>query len=353
MARFQILSLVGGGIRGAYTASLLCELEHKLGRRVAECFDLIAGTSTGGIIAAGLAAGLSAADLKDFYVRYGQRIFSPRPKYQAKGYMRAFFPTVNYIFKKRTGQALDTLLRARYCPEQLEASFVEGFGDRTIGSIDFTRLIVPTVNLSRGTTHVFRTPHLPKGVHDQQVKVKDLLVAATAAPTYFPHKVLDDGNSYADGGLWAANPAILAFCEAMRIRQLCHRTECDPSYDVTDIHLLSIGTGTVHYSLTPPGADAGALYWVRHVADVMGASQVQGVHLPLTFLLGERYRHVNFDMQEQWPLDAAENLDELFAAGVESADKEFDSISDYFFGHTRSRFRPYTSIEQEIVTEFV
>ena len=60
MARFQILSLIGGGIRGAFAASLLKELEQKLGRPVAESFDLIAGTSTGGIIAAGLALGLSA-----------------------------------------------------------------------------------------------------------------------------------------------------------------------------------------------------------------------------------------------------------------------------------------------------
>ena len=70
MARFQILSLVGGGIRGAFVTSYLKELKQKLGRPIAESFDLIAGTSTRGIIAAGLALGLTAADMHDFYVRY-------------------------------------------------------------------------------------------------------------------------------------------------------------------------------------------------------------------------------------------------------------------------------------------
>ena len=75
MARFQILSLIGGGIRGAFVTSYLKELEAKLGRPIAESFDLIAGTSTGGIIAAGLAAGMPAAEMHDFYVQSFLRSF--------------------------------------------------------------------------------------------------------------------------------------------------------------------------------------------------------------------------------------------------------------------------------------
>ena len=103
MARFQILSLIGGGIRGAFVTSLLNELEQKLGRPIAESFDLIAGTSTGGIIAAGLALGLSAEQMHDFYVRHGAQIFTPRPPYKPKALMRAVFPLANWAFKKKTG----------------------------------------------------------------------------------------------------------------------------------------------------------------------------------------------------------------------------------------------------------
>lgn len=85
MERFQILSLIGGGIRGAFVTSYLKELEQKLGRPIAECLDLIAGTSTGGIIAAGLALGMSAEEMHQFYVDYGKQIFTPRPPYKAKG----------------------------------------------------------------------------------------------------------------------------------------------------------------------------------------------------------------------------------------------------------------------------
>jgi predicted acylesterase/phospholipase RssA len=85
MPRFQILSLIGGGIRGSFVTSLLNELEQRLGRSIAESFDLIAGTSTGGIIAAGLALGLSGEQMHDFYVRHGAQIFTPRPPLQGRG----------------------------------------------------------------------------------------------------------------------------------------------------------------------------------------------------------------------------------------------------------------------------
>jgi len=124
VAKFQILSLIGGGIRGAFVTSYLKELEQKLGRPIAESFDLIAGTSTGGIIAAGLAFGLSAE--------------------------RYLFPPVNWIFKKKTGGGLHTAFRARYCPFALEKSFDLAFGDHTLGDINCTRLIMPAVNLTKG-----------------------------------------------------------------------------------------------------------------------------------------------------------------------------------------------------------
>ena len=130
---------------------------------------------------------------------------------------------------------------------------------------------MPTVNLTRGAPHVFRSAHLPESVDDQDVLISDLLVAATAAPTYFPHKEIKD-QAFADGGLWASDPSLLAYAEAMRIRSECRRGNCDPKFAPESIHLLSIGTGISQYSLAPPGGDAGVIYWVRHVADVMGLS---------------------------------------------------------------------------------
>ena len=246
MPRFQILSLIGGGIRGAFVTSYLRELEQRLGRPIAECFDLIAGTSTGGIIAAGLSLGMSAEEMHDFYVRYGAQIFTPRPAYKAKGLMRPLFPIANWIFKRRTGSGLDSAFRARFCPHALQAAFDEGFADRTLRSVEFTRLIIPTVNLSRGQPHIFRSRHLPAGVRDQDLKIADVVIAATAAPTYFPHRQIGD-DAYIDGGVWAADPSMLAFCESMRIQQFCTREGIDPAYSTKDIQLLSVGTGQAQF----------------------------------------------------------------------------------------------------------
>ena len=303
MKRFQILSLIGGGIRGAFITAFLNDLEQRLGKPIAESFDLIAGTSTGGIIAAGLALGRPAAEMHDFYVRYGSRIFTPRPKYKAKGAMKFVFPIANRVFRWRTGGQLDTAFRARFCPFTLQEAFDEGFGDLTMKDAETTRLIIPSFNLTRGEPHVFRSRHLPKGIHDQDLKISDVVIAATAAPTYFPHKTIGD-NAYIDGGVWATDPSLLAFAEAIRIQQF----ENSASQEVgclspNNVHLLSVGTGRAQFSLSPPGADAGLLYWASRVADVMGTSQVQGIHLPLKFLLGDHYHHINFQMKERWSLD--------------------------------------------------
>lgn len=115
MSRFQILSLIGGGIRGAFITSFLKELEDQLGRRIADSFDLIAGTSTGGIVAAGLAAGLTADEMHDFYVRYGAKIFSPRPAYQPPpGVSRVVYPVASKYVRDKLGSELSDFFRSRY-----------------------------------------------------------------------------------------------------------------------------------------------------------------------------------------------------------------------------------------------
>lgn len=350
MARFQILSLIGGGIRGAFVTSYLKELEQKLGRPIAESFDLIAGTSTGGIIAAGLAFGHSAEKMHDFYVRYGASIFSPRPPYKAKGIYKFLFPPVNWIFKKRTGGNLDTAFRSRFSPDALETSFEEGFGDSTLGDIKCTRLIMPAVNLTKGQPHVFRSTHLPKAIKDKDIKIADAIIATTAAPTYFPHRQIGD-NAYVDGGVWAADPSMLAVAEAIRIQQFEKQLDPDAPIVTNEIHLLSVGTGRADFSMSPPGLDAGLIFWASRVADVMGTAQSQGVHLPLKFFLGDRYRHVNFKMTEKWALDDVTNIPKLFEVGEQRAAETFDTINEEFFHHETPCFVPFKSAEHEIVLD--
>lgn len=204
------------------------------------------------------------------------------------------------------------------------------------------KVTVVSDKVSTTATHVFRTPHLPEERTDADVKVKDVLIAATAAPTYFPHKTMPDGNSYADGGLYAVNPAMIAFAEAMKIRQFCQRETCDPRYDTADIHVVSIGTGVSKFSLEPPGADAGQLYWASRVADVMGHSQTDGLEAPLQFVLGDRYKRINFDLPDAtWTLDAIENIPRLFEIGRKTADETYDDLAAACFGEPSAEFVPF------------
>ena len=345
MTRFQILSLIGGGIRGSFVTSYLNRIEQKLGRPVSESFDLIAGTSTGAIIAAALASGIPAAEVHDFYVQHGASIFTPRPKYRAKRLMKFLFPPANWVFRRRTGSGLDAAFRARFCPHALEAALDNGFGQRTMGDVANTRLIIPAVDLTQGRPHVFRSRHLPLGIQDQDLKVVDVLIAATAAPTYFPHRQIKK-RAFVDGGLWAVDPSMLALAETAHIRRLSNHTETNLQLNTSEVSLLSIGTGRAQFSWTPPGGDAGILYWAPRVADVMSTAQVEGIHIPLKFLLGDRYRHVNFQMDEIWSLDGVENMPELFRKGEQVADDTFDVINQEFLQHRRERFQPFTDMEK-------
>ena len=105
---------------------------------------------------------------------------------------------------------------------------------------------------------------------------------------------------------------------------------------VSTISLLSIGTGETTYSLSPPGSDAGILYWARYIADVMGFSQTQGTEIPLEYLLGERYHTVNFDLPDStWTLDGIQHMDRLFEIGRDAARKQLDVLTEKFFRSPR------------------
>lgn len=339
MTVFNILSLDGGGIRGAFGSTLIQTFEEKLGRPISDYFDLVAGTSTGAILGAGVSFGMSGKHLVDFYANFGQQIFEPRQAYKPRSWVRAIYPLVKRVFHRRTaGGRLDDFFRARFCPIALKHSFVAGFGETTLADVRKCRLIVSAVNLTKGHTYVFRTPHLPTSVEDKDLTVVDVLLAATAAPTYFPHMVLPDGDAYCDGGLWSADPAILSVAEAYKIRQFCTRVDCDPCFEQNEIRILSIGTGEARYSLSPPGSDAGALYWAPRIADVMTKSQIQGVQLPMKHLLGDRYLKINFDLPDtSWTLDNTNLIPDLFKLGREVGERQFDRVADLFFRKPKDR----------------
>lgn len=268
---FRILSLSGGGFLGLYTISVLGALEEELGRPIATCFDLIAGTSVGGILALGLAADVSAAKIVNEFETNGQAIFSarakPRPGLQS------------WLDLRRS------LFSSKYDGHALRGSIERIVGcDTKMGDLKHP-VIVPAVNLTKGEPQVFKTPHHANFVRDRNVLVADVAMATAAAPSFFPIAQVGD-ELFADGGMYANSPDGLAL----------HEAEYYFRIGVDDVRMLSIGTTTAKFSF-PHGRAlrAGILAWAKDqdIFEVMiGAQQINTIAM-LKQRLGDNYLRID------------------------------------------------------------
>ena len=204
--QFRILSLDGGGIMGAYSASFLATLEKQFGGQpLGRYFDLIAGTSTGGIIAAALALGETASRVSDFYQHEGRKIFE-----RERTWWEKVSPTRWLADRLLAKAGLDTawLLRPKYGKEALEAALGRFFQARQMEEATTARLVMPVVDLGRCETPVCKTPHLPgRNSRDRKMLIRDAVRATTAAPTYFSHAEIGTGGNFATAGFGRTIPA--------------------------------------------------------------------------------------------------------------------------------------------------
>ena len=339
--KFKLLSLDGGGIRGAFIAACLAVLEKRLGQPVVDYFDLIAGTSTGGIIALSLALGGPAEQIQAFYQTYGAQIFTRRSPLPVPLYAKLLLPLTRR-FVKGIPDDLDTdwIRQPKYDQKNLRRTLTEVFGTRTLADAR-TRVVVPAVDTIRGQTVVFKTPHQPNFIRDRHFSAVDIALATAAAPTYFPHAVIGEGSSYLDGGLWANNPSMVAYVEAVKIGAVCSRPELDPEFRTDEIALLSIGTGRPRYFVSPPEEKAGLLWWSHKLFDVVSTSQSQSVDFQCQYVLGDQYQRIDFDQPDVWALDSVENLNSLIHLGHEEAAKHFANCRNLFFSTPAQQYHPF------------
>jgi uncharacterized protein len=276
-SQFNILALSGGGFLGLYTASVLAGLEKAAGCPLARRFDLLAGTSVGGIIALGLAAEVPAATIQAAFERNGPRIFSNRAA-----------PTTWWGAVRDIARFVR---KPKYQADALRSTIIELVGEGTrIGDLKHP-VIVPAVNLTKGKPQVFKTPHHPDFRTDLHLKVVDVAVATSAAPTYFPIAEIGDA-LYADGGLYANSPDLLALHEA---RHFLGQTD-------GNIHLLSIGTTTAQYSFAHAlGRQLGSFGWWRdqRLVNVIIASQQHSVDYMMGHRLSDRYLRLDADQSKE------------------------------------------------------
>lgn len=198
---FKILSIDGGGIKGLYSAVILADFEEKYGK-LSKHFDLVCGTSTGGIIALAIAAGIPAKDIVEFYEIYGPKIF----KYKNGTY--------RYIHKVK-----QIFITSKYSDNELKNALKTVFKDKQIGDCK-TNVLIPTSNITTGLPCIIKSDHSEGLGRDKKHFLVDVALATSAAPTYFPVQTIptmeNQDHQFADGGLFGNNPSLHGIQEAYR-----------------------------------------------------------------------------------------------------------------------------------------
>ena len=246
---FRILSLDGGGIKGIFPAAVLAHLEQDFlgGTSVGDYFDLIAGTSTGGILALGLGAGMTAGEILRMYLEEGHRVFPSKQR-------------------GITGRAR-RLVSAQYDRRPLEELLKQRLVEKTLRESKH-RLLIPSTEGRNGEVWVFKTPHHPDYKLDGDKRMASVAAATSAAPTYFtPFE--QGGYTYLDGGVWANNPTMAALVEALS----CFTARRE------DVRILSIGCGENPFQITTGQARrSGMVHWRSIISVAMHLQSITAVN---------------------------------------------------------------------------
>jgi uncharacterized protein len=311
-ARFRILSLDGGGVRGAYSASVLKEIEESTGKRIVEHFDLIAGTSTGGIIAIALGLGLSAGEILEFYRTNSNDIF----------------PSTGVYLRWRS--RLRRVFAPKYSADALKNALTSVFGTRLLGE-SVCRLLVPSYDPTAGDVHVFKTRHDARVLQDHKRSAVEVALATSAAPTFLPMASSSWGQKFLDGGVWANCPAALAVLEAAAVIGV----------PLSTMQLLSIGTTSEPFSIDDRGVGGGLIHYGLAIVDLLQQAQSVGSWAQTRLLLGDRAVRINSVVKaKRFALDDPKGLDALIALGIRDGRHRASEINAHFLDLPAAPFVP-------------
>ena len=255
----RILCVDGGGILGLIPALILAEIEARAGVLAGRLFDLVSGTSTGGIITCAAAAGIQAQDVADLYRQRGCQIFS-----RSWGHRLA------------TGWGL---WGPQYGAAGIEAALADVFGGRRLSDCD-PALLIPAYDIEARTSILFKSAKAVDARRD--FYLRDVCRATSAAPTYFPParitSLAGETAVCVDGGLYANNPATCALAQAAKAGNL------------DDVAMVSLGTGELSRPyLYDDARHWGAAKWLRPLLDCMFDGQSDTAAHQCQALLGDRF----------------------------------------------------------------
>jgi Patatin-like phospholipase len=305
----RILTIDGGGTKGVFPAAFLAGLEDALGAPVVDYFDLIAGTSTGGIIAIALGLGIPARDILRLYSEKAHRIFSGG-----------------------LGFGLPGIFRAKYAKTALHEVLVEVFGEHRLGE-SRKRLVIPSLNLASEYVHLYKTSHHPSLVNDYGVTAVEVAMATVAAPTYFPIHLSPEGVPFIDGSVWANNPLGLAVIEAIGVL----------GWPRHEIRVLSLGCTSSRLNVSwQKHRSLGASFWGARLSDVFMKAQSSSALVTANALVGaEHVFRISPDMsQHRLAIDGLRHLPLLGRLGFDEAANWLPKLAPVFFRERAPTFEP-------------
>ena len=279
--RINVLSIDGGGIRGIIPAMVLAEIESRTGKRVCQLFDIIAGTSTGGILALGLSKPKSTG--------------SHEPAFTASQLVELYENNGQVIFPKNRWGKLGNMLRAQYPSSGIEKLLDEYFGDSRLKDA-LTTVIITSYDIENRNAFFFRSANaqIERIQASYDYPMKYVARATSAAPTYFPPAKISKGTSaeywaLVDGGVFANNPAMCAYVEALKL---------NPDTAVDDhICLVSLGTGQSKSSIPYEKAKGwGLTGWARPIIDIALEGPGDSVDYQLSKVLKRDYYRLQTEL---------------------------------------------------------
>lgn len=303
---YSVLSLDGGGVRGLITAIWLDKLEREIGGPIGKYFDMVAGTSTGGILAAAVSSGMPANQIIKLYMEKGGDIFPSAASRRWDRFSRVLLQGVS---------------APKYSDAGLERELKRAFGDATFGSLHIKPTLITTYNTISREAMVFKNN---KAEH-KSIPVWKIAKATSSAPTYFPATAINIGgvvHSLIDGGVVANNPSACALAEAVKVLK-----DGKVANPLNKILFVSMGTGQSTRPITLKEAkEWGALEWAVPVIDVLMDGAADATEYIMAQLLPEtRYFRMQTRLEAAYDdMDKADpvNLNALANMALHYLDKE-------------------------------
>ncbi len=317
----KILSIDGGGIKGVFPAAFLAEIEEKLGEPIVDYFDLIAGTSTGGIIALGLGLGFRPREILSMYEDNADKIFPPKKE---QGF-----------WKRKTPELVRCAFESKYSTDPLKEILRNKFQGRLLGQSS-KRLMICATNLMTGKVNVFKTAHHERLETDYRRPAEEVALATSAAPYLFsPHQALW-GDSLVDGALWANNP--MGFAAVESINYLDWPRE--------EVAILSVScTGDAPEFAKLAGTEPGGVDWGMGVVQLAMASQSHASMGMAIHALGdmslERIKRIEPVMPAGlFSLTGTDKIEQLKSLGRDEAKHQKKNLEPLFFSEKAEPFEP-------------